>query len=189
MASQDQLPQSTAKAEHPTALPEATTGSVTVRTNGNVFVRRGPALAFDPVSVLMSGQTVAASGRDVLTEWLQVSVAGDPPRGGWISIMTGYTEVHGNVASLPEIYPSEWPRLAFVRNCSFHQMVLEPGGIVIPAVQNFPENDVRVNPGQYTVHDADEDTYPEVQEIEIREGSEADILVDGTGQKKKCPLP
>jgi len=48
---------------------------------------------------------------------------------------------------------------------------------------------VRVNPGIYSVVDVDVDGYPEVLTVEIREGSAVDIVVDGNGEKKKCPTP
>jgi hypothetical protein len=56
-------------------------------------------------------------------------------------------------------------------------------------VQNFPHNDVSLNPGSYAVLDVDVDDYPEVLSIEIREGSAVDIVIDGDGEKKKCPAP
>ena len=103
--------------------------------------------------------------------------------------MSDFTEVTGDVRSLPEIEPAEWPALASVRNCTYHLMTLEPGGITVPSIIYFPDNDVQVNPGSYTVHDVDVDDYPDVQSIDISEGSAVDIIVDGLGMKKKCPVP
>ena len=168
-------------------LPAVSLTPVQVTTTGNLFVRRGPDLAFDPISVLPSGARVGPTGRDVLARWLRIPLPGDPSRSGWISIMSEFTVVNGDVASLPEVAPAEWPRLAFVRNCTLHEMLIEPGRIVIPGIQNFPANDVRVNPGTYIVFDMDTDDYPEVLNLEIREGSATDIMFDGEGHKKKCP--
>ena len=130
-----------------------------------------------------------ATGRDVLARFLRIPMPDDPSRSGWISIMSEYTQVSGDVRSLPEIEPTEWPRLAYIRNCTYHQMALEPGGVLVPPILSFPENDVRVNPGSYTVVDLDVDDYPEVMQAEIREGSQIDIIFDGEGVKKKCPSP
>jgi len=90
---------------------------------------------------------------------------------------------------LPEIEPTDWPIPAFVRNCTFDQMAVYPGGIVLPSADNFPENDVRVNPGAYRIRDLDVDGYPEVLVVHISEGSTIDVRVDGNGAKRKCPVP
>jgi len=103
--------------------------------------------------------------------------------------MSDFTEVTGDVRTLPEVEPTEWPELAFLRNCTYHEMIVQPGGIILPAVQNFPENDVRINPGTYAVLDLELDGYPEVLTVEIREGSAIDVILDGYGEKKKCPAP
>jgi hypothetical protein len=155
--------------------------------SGNRFVLRGPDLAFNPISVLRKDQTAVATARDVLGDWLRVAAPDDPGRHGWISIMSEFTTVTGDIDSLAELEVADWPELAFLRNCTHNQMVLDPGGLLIPPVDSFPENDVRVNPGRYTVVDVDVDGYPEVMDVDIQEGSDVDIVVDGTGEKKKCP--
>lgn len=170
------------------ALPTSSPVLVTVTAvKGNVFIRRGPNLAFNPISVLRQGQSATASGKDVLAQWLMIEAPGNAPAGGWISIATIYTEVSGDIGSLPEIEPTFWPVVASIRNCTHDQMSADPGGILIPPVDAFPENDVRINPGTYTIHDVDVDDYPEVLKVDIREGSAVDIQVDGRGDKKKCP--
>jgi hypothetical protein len=176
-----------------TAIPSIDVAPTAVRVEiharGNLFVRRGPNLAFNAIAVLPEGDVALASARDVLSDWVMIPVPGNAEQAGWVSIMSDFTEIVGDVSALPEIEPTEWPQLAFLRNCTFHELNANPGGIVIPAVQNFPDNDVRVNPGFYTVIDVDVDGYPEVLTVEIREGSAVDIVVDGTGEKKKCPTP
>jgi hypothetical protein len=139
--------------------------------------------------VLPKGEVVLATARDVLSDWVMIPVPGNGQQSGWVSIMSNFTEIVGDVTVLPEVEPTEWPQLAFLRNCTFHELIADPGGIVIPAVDNFPNNDVRVNPGTYTVVDVDIDGYPEVLTVEIHEGSAVDVVVDGNGEKKKCPMP
>jgi len=155
---------------------------------GNVFIRRGPNLAFNPISVLWKGETAIATARDVLGDWLRIAPPDDPGRDGWISIMSEFTTVTGDIDRLAEIEAPDWPELAFLRNCTHNQMVLDPGGLLIPPVDSFPENQVRVNPGSYVVIDVDVDGYPEVLSVQIAEGSAIDIVLDGTGEKKKCPV-
>lgn len=104
-------------------------------------------------------------------------------------MVTAFTDVTGDVRSLPELEPTYWPVPAFLRNCTHDEMIADPGGILIPPVDSFPENDLRLNPGTYVIRDLDVDNYPEVLTVDLREGSAIDIRVNGYGEKKKCPLP
>lgn len=167
------------------ALPAVTITAV----KGNVYIRRGPDLAYNPISALLQGQSAIASARDVLAKWVQIPLPGQSGKTGWISIQTGFTQVDGNVMNLPEVQPTDWPILAFLRNCTHHQMEVDPGGIIVPPLDNFPDNRVQVNPGVYSVHDIDVVKSPEVMQVELKEGSDIDIRVDGTGLSKKCPVP
>lgn len=127
--------------------------------------------------------------RDVLGDWLQIPLPGANEDTGWISVQTRFTAVSGDVMSLPEIEPAYWPVLAFLRNCTHDMLVAEPTGLQIPPVDAFPENDVRVNPGRYAVHDADAEGYPKVLTVDVKEGSAIDLRLDGNGRKRKCPVP
>ncbi len=158
-------------------------------SGGNLFIRRGPDLAFDPVGVLTKGQSTPAVARDVLGEWLEVQLPSPSTGSGWISIQSRYTQVEGQVMSLREITPTDWPVMASLRNCTHHQMQVQPGGIVIPSLDNFPLNDVQIDPGIYRVYDTDVEGSPEVMKVEIREGSAIDIRNDGNGEHRKCPVP
>jgi len=162
---------------------------VVTAVKGNVFIRRGPDLAYDAISVLMDGQNARALARDVLAKWVQIPIPGHPKETGWISIQTRFVAVGGDTMKLPEVMPTDWPVLASLRNCTYHYMVAEPGGIIIPAVYNFPDNDVQINPGVYTIHDIEVDGSPEVMQVEIKEGSEIDVHDDGDGDHKKCAAP
>lgn len=172
----------------PTPTPTLRPIMVTA-VKGNLFIRRGPDIAFNAVSVLMDGQSARALARDVLAEWVQIPLPEHPDKQGWVSIQTIYSAVSGDVEILPEVEPTEWPVPAFLRNCTFHDMTAEPGGILLPALTNFPANDVRMNPGIYRVYDNEVDDYPEVLKVELREGSAVDIRADGNGLRKKCPAP
>ena len=172
----------------PTPIPSLSPVLV-VAAKGNLFIRRGPNMAFNPVAALLRGQSAMASGRDVLAGWLQIQIPGGAGRTGWISIETDFTTVQGDVRSLPEMETTDWPIPAFLQNCTHHEMSVDPGGIVLPAVDNFPDNNVRINPGSYTVHDVDIDEYPEVMKVVLKEGSAIDVQVDGNGEKKKCVAP
>lgn len=156
---------------------------------GNVFVRRGPDFAFNDIGVLFDGQSATALARDVLAEWVEVPLPGQANQTGWISIQSQYTLVDGDVMTLPEVEPTYYPVAASLRNCTLHQMLITPGNIILPSLDNFPANEVRVNPGAYVVLDTDVDGYPQVLKVEVREGSSTEVRVDGDGEKRKCPVP
>jgi hypothetical protein len=162
---------------------------VLVSALGNVYIRRGPDLAFNPVGLLSKGEVATAAGRDVLSNWVRVPLPEDVSRYGWISIMSEFTQVTGIVAGLPEIDPQEWPDLAWLRNCTFHELWIAPIGLAVPPAYEFPNNELRLDPGTYTITDADVDGYPEILKVEIREGKTIEVLIDGLGEKKKCPRP
>jgi hypothetical protein len=164
------------------ALPPVSVAAV----NGNLYIRRGPAVAYNSIAVLYDGQSARAQGRDVLANWLEVPVPGNPETLGWVSIQTVYSAVSGDVTKLPEIQPTDYPVPAFLRNCTYHDLTAEPGGILLPAITNFPANDVRINPGTYRVYDSNVEGNPEVLKVELREGSAVDVKVDGNGEKHKC---
>src|SRR5688500_14233146 len=78
----------------PTQAPEAV---IVTAAKGNIFIRRGPDLAYNAVSVLMDGQSGKAVARDVLGGWLQIFIPDNPKETGWISIQSRYSEVKGDV--------------------------------------------------------------------------------------------
>ncbi len=169
----------------------APTPAITLVTavKGNVFIRRGPDLAFDPVAVMMGGQSAPALARDVMGKWVQIPIPGGGHQIGWVLVQTRFIALNGDIMQLPEVSPTGWPLLASLRNCTQHQMEAHPGGILIPAVADFPANDVPINPGVYTIHDIAVDGSPEVMQVELREGMHIDIRTDGDGNRKKCALP
>jgi hypothetical protein len=172
----------------PTVTATLTPPAITITAvKGNLYIRRGPDLAYNAISVLMKDQVVTALGRDVMARWVQIPIPGQPQKTGWVSIQTQFSAVSGNVMSLPEITVKDRPIPSYFRNCTNHQMIVEPGGTVIAAVGGYPDNIVWINPGIYTVHDYDLLKQPEVLNAELREGLTVDILADGSGEHRKCP--
>jgi hypothetical protein len=177
-------------ATKPAPSPSATVAAaVQVTALGNVYVRRGPDLAFNPISIMSKGAVATATGRDVLSNWVRVPLPEDNSEVGWLSIMSEFTQVSGDVAALPEIDPQVWPEPASVRNCTLHELWIHPAGLVLPPVYEFPNNEVRLDPGLYTILDVDVEGYPELLKADLSEGTIIEVLVDGLGEKKKCPLP
>jgi len=169
----------TPTATHP---PEVTVTAV----DGNLYIRRGPGMAYNQIDVLLKGETARVLHRDILSNWVQINIPGHPDQTGWVSIMTKYSSISGDLSAIPAIQVTDWPVAAYLRNCSFHRMLVMPGGTVIPSLLQYPENEVWIYPGSYTVFDYDMPDTPEVMRVEIREGYDIEILYNGAGEKHKC---
>jgi len=172
-----------------TAIPTSTASTARVTLNvvkGNLFIRRGPDMAFNPVGVLYKDTSAEALARDVLSNWVQVKIP-NSEQTGWVSIQTDYSQIEGELKDLPEYTPTEWPAAAYLRNCTYHRMYILPNEIVLPPSYQFPDNEIWIYPGIYTIHDIDVSGDPEVMQITIQEGSDEEILDDGLGGHRKCP--
>ena len=164
------------------SFPDVTITAV----KGNLFVRRGPDMAYNPIGVLYQDTTTDAIARDVLSGWVQIHV---PKTGGtgWVSVRSNYSRLEGDLHGLPVYTPTDWPVAAYLRNCSHHEMYIQPGEIRLPSSLEFPENEIWLYPGKYTVYDLDVPDEPEVMTVDMREGSDVEILFDGLGEHRKCP--
>jgi hypothetical protein len=182
----------TAPIENPTATATASASpspfpKVTISAvKGNLFIRRGPDLAFNPIGVLYQDTSEEALARDVLSKWVQIKIP-NSNKMGWVSIQTKYSQLTGEIKNLPEYMPTEWPVAAYLRNCTHHQMYVLPNEIVIPSSYEFPDNEIWIYPGTYTIRDIDVPGDPEVDTITVSEGSVVEIRDDGSGEHRKCP--
>jgi len=167
-----------------TPAPQVTISAV----KGNLFIRRGPDMAYNPIGVLYKNTTTNVVARDVLSKWAQIIIP-NSTQTGWVSVLTQYSKVEGNLGTLPEFKITDWPIAGYVRNCTNHQMLLIPGDIYVDSVLRDPENLVWVYPGHYQVYDINmPDPFEvEVAEIDMREGLTIDIGEDGAGDHRKCP--
>jgi uncharacterized protein YraI len=168
-------------------VPSPTVGMVVITASkGNLNIRRGPGISYNPISVLKNGQSATAHGRDLLANWVMVDIPGGAGQTGWVRTETDYSEITGDIDSLPEVIV-DFAVPAYVQNCTYHLMVLQPGDIPVSNLRAFPNNDARVYPGEYTVYDDDVPDTPEVMTINVKEGMLIDIDVDGNSEHHKCP--
>jgi hypothetical protein len=169
-------------------IPSMTPAPVVTITavKGNLFIRRGPDMAYNPIDVLYKGTTANVVARDVLSKWVQIAIP-NSKKTGWVSLMTEYSQVAGDVGALPEFKVTDWPIAGYVRNCMYHRMFLEPGDIYVESRYREPENLVWINPGHYIVYDVDMPDVMQIGELDMREGIVVDITEDGTGERRKCP--
>jgi uncharacterized protein YraI len=168
-------------------VPSPTAGTVVITASkGNLNIRRGPGISYNPISVLKNGQSATAHGRDLLANWVMVDIPDGAGQTGWVRTETDYSEITGDIDSLPEVVV-DFAVPAYVQNCTYHLMVLQPGDIPVSSLRAFPDNDARVYPGEYTVYDDDVPDTPEVMTINVKEGMLIDIDVDGNSEHHKCP--
>jgi hypothetical protein len=111
--------------ETPTATiaPSSTPLLVVITASGGgINIRRGPSVQYDAVAGLQEGNIATAVGRNSDGSWLFIPLPGDPSSYGWISTLSGFSTVQGEVSILPEQpYPPPVP--AYIRNCTFHTML------------------------------------------------------------------
>lgn len=155
--------------------------------NGDLGIHTGPAPVFDTIAALKDGQTLPVYARSIQDGWVEVPVPGQPGVLGWVSINTGFSMVDGHVLDLPLITKVEWPFGAYLRNCTPHQVIAEPGDTIVPPLGAAPTNKVWFFPGLYTLYDTEVSGRPEITQVKLWEHTSIDLLKDGTGQKYTCP--
>ena len=165
-----------------TSLPKVTISAV----KGNLYIRRGPGMPYNPVGVLYKGTSADVIARDVLSKWVQITIPNSDET-GWVSIQSEYSKLNGEYDSLPDFTFTDWPAPAYLYNCTEHDMYIMPGEILLTSYFTNPNNQVWLNPGTYTVYDATMPDLPEVTTVDIREGADDAILYDGSGNHHKCP--
>jgi hypothetical protein len=168
--------------------PSPTIATVTVMAvNGDISIRSGPDETFDAIAVLRKGMTVTALARSIMNGWVQVPIPSQEGKTGWVSILTDYSIVSGNVLDLPRIDGVEWPVGSYLLNCTTHQMVVEPGDKTLQPVSDSPNNRVWFSPGLYTVYDLDVSGHPQVKNLSLDSRTELKIIKDGNGLRSECP--
>jgi hypothetical protein len=159
---------------------------VTILASGNLNVRRGPSQAYNVVGFLTSGESATVLGRNEDSSWLYIEIPSVPGRFGWISADSQFASVSGPVSGLPTI-PYEAAVPAYLRNCTFHPMLISPGGFTLPPQTSAPDNQRQVNPGHYEAVDLNQQGNPTVFSADLREGDTVDIRKDGLGNTYSCP--
>lgn len=169
-------------------IPTRTPPAVTITaTNGNLAIRKGPDVVFDAIATLNDGESARAVARSILDGWIEIPIPSQPDEMGWVSTKTDYSVVVGDVLDLPMIRTVEWPTGAYLRNCTAHQMLVQPGDISLPSVNDSPNNRVWFPPGLYTVYDQEVDGHPDVLHVKLWPQYSIDVVKDGDGVKSTCP--
>jgi hypothetical protein len=147
-------------------------------------VRRGPGPEYDTVAAFLDGQTRNATGRNADGTWLLISGPSTSTSLGWVIVTTKYTSVIGEVSGLPVVTVAP-AALAYVRNCTPHEMLVNPTGVLLPDRGRSPENQLQFFPGEYSV--IDQTSESEVASVTVFEGRTVDIRKDSSGTSYTCP--
>ncbi len=178
------IPPTATSLPEPTFTPTSSVVTINAAT-GNLNIRRGPGLYYNVITSMTQGSSAIASGRDAQGYWLYVSIPTNPSAYGWVSTQTPYSTIQGDINTLP-IMTAPTPLPAYIRNCTFHPMVINPGGDVMPPQTSAPANVAQFTPGVYTA--ADQSVMGSTpKELTLNEGATIDITVDGLNNVYACP--
>lgn len=153
---------------------------------GNLNMRRGPGVGYNILAVLRSGEVGTASARSEDGDWLLLGIAAQPGASAWVSAASQYSAVVGDPGTLP-VSVVEPPVPAYLRNCIFHPVMIQPGDVLLPEQFNAPDNQKQFNPGIYEGFDQNVEGYPKIFSVELREGKTVDITHDGLDNTYSCP--
>ena len=169
-----------------TPLPSKTPMRVTFSVSGgNLNVRRGPSLAYNYVGVLNDKESANVVGRDRISRFVMIEMPGDPNTRGWVTTETQYSSVDGDISSLPFVQV-EPAKPAFIRNCTYHTLMIYPEGIQLLPKTEKPYNEERLDVRTYQVYDLENPENKPIEMITLSEGRTVDIKVDWSGEKSKC---
>ncbi|NJN80558.1 MAG: SH3 domain-containing protein [Anaerolineales bacterium] len=156
--------------------------------NGNLYIRRGPGIKYNRIGVLKKGESAQVIAQDVLSNWVQINIPNSEIT-GWVSIMTGFSEITGDLKTLPNFTFTDFPLAAYIKNCTEHELHIEPGDYYLYNLFTNADslNEVRVDSGVYYIYDATLPDVPLIQTVDMQEGETAYITVNGLGEEHKCP--
>ena len=168
----------------PTPLPSVNITAV----DGNLFIRRGPGMPYNPIGFLRKGVSAQVLAVDVLSNWAQINVP-DMDTTGWVYLHTPYSKIDGDLSQLPDFTFTEWPAPAYIKNCTEHDMLIGPNEIYLYSLWTNSKylNEEQFDPGVYEVYDLFVPGEPLVQTIDLQEGETFYITLNGLGVEHHCP--
>lgn len=168
----------------PTAAPSLRVTAV----NGNLYIRRGPGTAYNRIGVLHNGVSAEIIGQDMLSKWVQIRIP-DSEATGWVSLLTLYSSVEGNLSGVNAFTFTEWPEPAYIKNCTEHAIIIMPNELYLDSLWTNPQylNQSQIDPGFYEVRDASMIGEPLIEKVDIQEGETYYVTMNGLGEYHKCP--
>jgi hypothetical protein len=172
-----------------TEIPPTPTASVRVTAiDGNLYIRRGPGTPYNRIGLLSKGESADIIGKDMLSKWVQVHIPGSDAT-GWVSLLTPYSKVDGDLSSVPAFTFTEWPEPAYIKNCTEHDLLVLPNELYLYNLYNNNNylNEIQVDPGVYNIQDLFVPGEPVFQKVDVREGETIYITVNALGETHNCP--
>jgi hypothetical protein len=156
--------------------------------DGNLYIRRGPNMAYNRIGILKKGESAKVIAQDVLSNWVQIQIPNSEIT-GWVSVMTRFSEINGDLKSLPNFTFTDFPKPAYIKNCTEHVLLVMPGEYYLENLYTNAKylNEVRVDSGVYSIYDVTLPDEPLIQTVDMQEGEIAYITVNGLGESHKCP--
>ena len=179
-------PTETATPETPTPSPIPNVVIVTASSDGSLGILRGTSIYYDTLGYLQNGQSSQASARNSDGSWLYIYVPAYPTVFGWAFVGTQYSLVQGDVSSL-EVRPADPVVPAYIRNCTYHPMLIQPGNVLLQPQTDSKNNKKQFPPGSYAAYDQSAEGKPKVLSITLKEGVSVDIKKDGVKNSYSCP--
>lgn len=172
--------------EEPSATPTPSVRLTAI--NGNLYIRRGPSTAYDRIGILKSATSANIIGQDMLSKWVQIQIP-NTEETGWVSLLTPFSQIDGNLEDVPAFTFTEWPEPAYIKNCTEHDVIILPNEIYLYSLWTNADylNYVQVDPGVYELQDATLPDAPVYETIDVQEGETYYITVNGLDEYHKCP--
>ena len=136
--------------------------------------------------MLRNGEQGPISGKNASGDRFLVGIPGQPGSSAWVSGGSQYSSVQGNAAGAP-VVTVDPPVPAYIRNCIFHPVMIQPGDVLLAEQFSAPDNQKQFNPGIYSGYDQNVSGYPKIFSVELREGNTVDITKDGLDNTYACP--
>ena len=168
----------------PTAIPSVVI--VTATSDGSLGILRGTSIYYDTLGYLQNGQSSQATARNNDGSWLYIYVPAYPSVYGWAFVGTQYSLVQGDVSAL-EVKPVDPAVPAYIRNCTYHPMLIQPGNVLLQPQTDSKNNKKQFPPGSYAAYDQSAEGKPKILSISLKEGVSVDIKKDGLKNSYTCP--
>ena len=172
----------------PTATPVAVSSVRVSAVGGNIYIRRGPGTPYNRIGLLAKGMSAEVIAKDVLSKWVQIRIP-DSEFTGWVSLLTPYTQIEGDISTVNSFTFKEWPEPAFIKNCTEHDLLVGPNELYLYNLWTNSQflKEVQGDPGVYEIYDLFVPGEPKIQTVDVQEGETVYITVNGLGVKHNCP--
>jgi len=168
--------------------PEPTANVIVTAVGGNLYIRRGPGTPYDRIGVLDKGMSAVVISKDVLSKWVQIQIPDTEGVLGWVSLLTDFSEIQGDLSQIPAFTFTDWPLPAYIENCTEHDLLILPNELYLYSLYTNDKylNEVQIDPGTYSIKDLFVDGEPIYMTVDVREGQTIYITENALDETHKC---